>query len=526
MQAETGFGHTTDQGAFFPRDRGLEERIFAVILALCCVALGFVLIWSNGTLMPPSAFLALSAVVMLTIYRVDIGFLLLMGAVLLFGQFEVPGFNTLTFRVSYFKNLKEIPYLPYFSMGDANVFELHFLFIIVVWVALLCIRRDVRARPVALWFPACLWFVWLVSAFAYGMSRGGDFMPALWETRALMYLGVVYVFVPQVIRTKENITAFFWVAIVGITFKAFEGIARYQGNGWSMVGYEAMQAHEDPLLITTLFFLLLGLAIFGGNKGQRRALLVLLFPLLLGFYVGNRRAAYAAFCLSFVAFLVMIPRKNLLRALAYIVPVLLLATYAAVFWDSDGSFAGPIKQMKSGFDKDESSGQEIVKDRNYYSNLYRKIEDYDLAVTIQNAPAVGIGFGTKYEQPLDLVPLDFALRDYMAHNNVLWLLAKGGALGFFLFWFFLNSVGFRGASLVPRLKDPYLKTVCTLSVVSVITLVTAAFFDLHFVRYRTMIYFGALLGLIASIQNLTRDHPALAEEAAAVPAAPPGYAAP
>ena len=119
-------------------------------------------------------------------------------------------------------------------MGNANPFELQFLFIIAVWFVLVCIKKDYHVRHVPLWFPACLSFLWLGSAFANGFARGGDFLPALWEARALMYLGVVYVFVPQVIRTKEHITAFFWVAIAGISFKAFEGIALFAANGWSM----------------------------------------------------------------------------------------------------------------------------------------------------------------------------------------------------------------------------------------------------------------------------------------------------
>jgi len=495
--------------------RRTEELAVLAGIVGYCVLLALVVLWGNGSLMAAGGFIVLSAVVLLTLYRLDIGFMMLFGSALLFGQFEVPGFTTFTYTVSYFRNLKEITYLPYFDMGDASPFELHLIFLIAVWVVLLCVRRDYRTRPIALWGTVCLWLVWLLGAFAYGMSSGGDFLPALWETRALMYLGILYAFVPQVIRTKAQITALLWVAIGGITVKAFEGILRYQGNGWSMIGYEAMQAHEDPLLITTLFFFLAGLVVFGGHRGQRRALLALAFPLLLGFYVGNRRAAYAAFFLSFLTYLVVIPGRNLRRALVYLIPVvILLAGYVLVFWDSDGRFAGPINQIKSGMDKDPSQGEEIVKDRNYYSNLYRKIEDYDLAVTIQNAPAVGIGFGTKYEQPLDLIPLNFALRDYMAHNNVLWLLAKGGALGFFLFWFMLNSVGYVGASLLARLNDPYLKSVCALSIVAIITLVTAAFFDLHFVRYRTTIYFGTMLGLIGSIRNLTRDDPALVQDPA------------
>jgi hypothetical protein len=76
----------------------------------------------------------------------------------------------------------------------------------------------------------------------------------------------------------------------------------------------------------------------------------------------------------------------------------------------------------------------------------------------------------------------------------------------------MNCLAFRGASLFSRLNDPYLKTVCALSVVSVIILVSAAFYDLHFVWYRNAIYFGTLLGLIASIQNITRDNPGLLDD--------------
>ena len=492
----------------YPDDLGL----FLLVTA-CCVMLALVIVASNGSLLSTSAFFVVSVIVIVTLYRVDVGFLILLGMTLLFGQFEVPGLTTFTGSISYFKNLKEISYLPYFDMGIVNPFEMQFLFIISVWLALICIRKDYHARPVALWIPACLWFIWLVSAFVNGMSRGGDFLPALWEARALMYLGVIYVFVPQVIRTKEQIAAFFWVAIACMTFKAFEGIALFAGNGWSMGTFQTLEAHEDPIIMLTLFYLLLGLMVYGGHRRQRVVLLVLLLPLLLGFYLGKRRTAYASLFMSFVGYLILMPRRELIRASRFIVPGLILLTvYTVVFWNTQGGIAGPLQQIKSGFDFNEGGNAEVVRDRDYLSNLYRKIENYDLLMTIRHASAIGIGFGTKYEQPLYLVPLDFALRDYEAHNSVLWLMVKGGASGFFLFWIFMNGLAFRGASLFTRLRDPYLKTVCALSVDSVIILVTAAFYDLQFVWYRNTIYFGTLLGLIASIQNITRDNPGILDQ--------------
>jgi hypothetical protein len=486
---------------------------FFLFVTVFCVVLAFVIVAGNGSPLSTGAFLIVSLIVILTLYRLDVGFLILLAMTLLFGQFEVPGLPTFTGSVSYFKNLKEISYLPYSDLGIANPFELQFLFIIGVWFALICIKDDYHVRPVALWLPACLWFTWLVSAFVNGMLRGGDFLPALWEARALMYLGVIYVFVPQVIRTKEQIAAFFWVAIACISFKAFEGIALFVGNGWTMGTFQTLEAHEDPIIMMTLFYLLFGLMVYGGHRRQRAVLLVLLLPVLLGFYVGKRRAAYASLFMSFAGYLILMPRKELLRISKFIVPGLILLTvYTVVFWNSKGGIAGPLQQIKSGFDISEEGNTEVVRDRDYLSNLYRKIENYDLLFTIRNAAAIGIGFGTKYEQPLYLVPLNFELRNYEAHNSVLWLMVKGGATGFFLFWIFMNSLAFKGASLFFRLRDPYLKTVLALSVVSVIILVTAAFYDLHFVWYRNTIYFGTLLGLIASIQNITRDHPGLLDQ--------------
>jgi hypothetical protein len=482
-----------------------SQRAGIAIVILLAVALAGVVLRTNGSLMASGAFLAVVIVVAATIYRIEWGFYLLLLSVLVFGQFEVPGFTTRTFRVGYFKNVKEIEYLPYFSRGDANAFELHFFFLLAVWLIRYIVRRDIKLKPVPLWGASAAWFVWIVIAFVYGMQRGGEFLPALWETRAVAYLSIMSAFVPQVIQTREQITNVMWVSIIGITVKAFEGINRYIENGWSSGGYEAMQAHEDPVFIAGLLMFLLALLVFGGNKWQLRTIVILLLPLLLGFQVGKRRAAYAALVVSFAVFEVVIPRRSFVRGLKVVVPlVFLVATYVAVFWNSSSPLAGPINEFRSGLQKDVKDGDEVVKDRDYYSNLYRKIEDYDLAITIQNSTLMGIGFGTRYEQPIALVHLDFALRDYMAHNNVLWLLTKSGAIGFFLFWFLLNGLGFKGSSMIARLDDPYLKAVCALSIVGLISLMTAAYFDLHLVRYRTMIYTGILIGLLGSIESIER----------------------
>jgi hypothetical protein len=85
------------------------------------------------------------------------------------------------------------------------------------------------------------------------------------------------------------------------------------------------------------------------------------------------------------------------------------------------------------------------------------------------------------------------------------LLVKVGGIGFFLFWLFIDAFAWRGAAILGALDDPFLKTVCILVVVAVINQLVAAFFDLHLVRYRTMLYMGTLMGLLPALGTLALE---------------------
>jgi O-antigen ligase len=123
-------------------------------------------------------------------------------------------------------------------------------------------------------------------------------------------------------------------------------------------------------------------------------------------------------------------------------------------------------------------------------------------MTVRRAPILGIGFGNKYDLPIDLVHIPFPLRDYIPHNQILWLLVKMGGVGFFLFWLFFNSVMFHGASVFSKLQDPYLKAVCAVLIVAVVNQMVVSYYDLQLTYYRNMIYLGTLTGLLTVVQKL------------------------
>src|ERR1041384_8368837 len=183
------------------------------------------------------------------------------------------------------------------------------------------------------------------------------------------------------------------------------------------------------------------------------------------------------------------PRGLFVKTAAPVVAA--LALYCAVFWNSDSKFASPVRLVKTGFGVDpETAGER------YYSNLYREIEKYDLARTVQDYPVLGIGFGNKYEMPLPLVKIDFPLRDYISHDQILWVIVKMGAVGFCLFCLFFNSFACRAAFTLTRLRDPYLRAVVAVAVAAIVNQLVVSNYDLQLTYYRNMVFLGTFMGLL------------------------------
>jgi hypothetical protein len=474
-----------------------RERFQFTAAAVAAVVLAAVIVVTHGRIWFAGVFLYFAAVAILTFYRLEWGLYLFIGTVLVCDQFKIPGFEPYTLRVGYFRNLKEIPYFPSMDWAVMNLLELHFLLMVFIWLLAVALRKDVKFAHVPAWGAALILFFWIAGAFTYGMRRGGDFLPALWEIRALVYLGAVYFFVPQVLRTKEHVRGLMWVCITAISFKAFQGIARLVRLGFSFQGLPTLTNHEDPLFIISLIVFLSALVVFRANSGQRRAMLLLLIPLLLGFITGQRRASYAALFVGILTFIVLIQKaERRIFAKVSLPVVLVLGLYAAVFWESNSKIASPLQLIKSGLSLDP----DVAGDR-YSSNLYREFENYNLAMTLQREPIYGIGFGNRYDSPIDLASISFPLRDYIPHNEIFWLIVKMGSLGFFAFCFFFESFILYSTSTFKGLKDPYLKAVCAVAIIAVIAQIVVSYFDLQLTYYRNMVYLGCLMGLVSVLKN-------------------------
>jgi len=470
---------------------------FVTVVVSLLVAV--VLYETDGNIEAGMALVAALAIIFISFYRIDLAFFVLIGMVLLFDQFiVVPGGEPLTTSVRYFDNLKQMPFFPSFSEGVMNPIEVQIALMLFGWFLAISAKKNVQVQKVPFSGLGLLLVLALVGSLGHGLGTGGDFLPSLWEVRALFYFILLYFLVPQIIQTREQISVLIWILIIVVAIKDLQGGLRFAELGFSFRGNLCLTNHEDPVFTVDLIMLLIAFSMFGSKAKQRTAILLLLFPMLLGFYAGNRRSAYAAFIASMVAFVFVLNKQEIKSLLKVLVPTMaFIVVYSAVFWNSTSKLGSPVQMIKSGIFQDKKDDGE-----HYSSNLYREIEKYDLAVTSRGSPIFGIGFGKKYLQPMPLVPIPFPLRDWIPHDEILWLIVKMGGLGFFIFWLFIDAVLFEAASIIRMLKDPFLRAVCFLVIASLVGQMVVSYYDLQLTFYRNMIFLGTLCGLLPALREL------------------------
>ncbi len=493
----------------FPRNSLSFQPGIAItyaLIVLVAIVAGAILVLTNGNLAAALAFIAALTVVFATLYRVEWGFYLFFGMVLTFDQFlnPMPFGTPITAKFGYFMNLKQNPFLPPFAAGDMNPIEIQLALILLAWFIAISVRRYRKIQGIPFWGFALLLFLEIFAVEFHGLHGGGSFLKSLWEIRALIYFLLLYFLVPQIIQTREQVNVVLWIFVIIISIKALQGALRFAEMGFRFDGYTVLTNHEDPMFIADLFILGIGLSQFGAKVKLRRAILWLLPILLLGFYSGQRRAAYAGFFVGLGIFIVMLTGRERLKFLRSILPILLVVTaYTIIFWNYHGRLAAPIQLVKSGFFK---SAQEAG--ARYDSNLYRAFERYDLAATVKSAPIIGIGWGKEYLTPIPLVNIGFSLQHWIPHDEILWLMVEMGAVGFFIFFLFMDSILFEAGRLGRKLKDPFLRSLAFMIAAMVVNQMVISYFDLQLTFYRDMIFMGTFCGLLPTIRALDKKQSA------------------
>jgi O-antigen ligase len=166
---------------------------------------------------------------------------------------------------------------------------------------------------------------------------------------------------------------------------------------------------------------------------------------------------------------------------------LVLAAYVAVFAGSSSPLGQPIERFMQLFDT------------NNPSNHYRVLELENLHYTIQVHPW-GVGFGHPYEMFRPLPDIEWALQEYIPHNEVLWVWVKTGTLGFIVMMYFFCRLVAEGVWTYRHVSDPLLRTLAAIVPLAIINQLVASYYELQLTYSRNMIFLGTLIGLLGPIR--------------------------
>jgi len=383
--------------------------------------------------------------------------------------------------------------------------EVHLLLIVAGLLLSFLMLKEPRVPPIAA-KPLLFYSSGIVFFVLYGLFRGGEFLPALWEVRGIILLVLLMVSVPQLIRTEAHVAQMIWVVIAGLGFRAIEVVYHYANANFTFVGGEGgWGSHEDAGMLGILLVFTYAQRLHKIGQKQQLVLTLLVVPIIFAILAADRRTVYPVLFSALVLVGVLQPpdvQRKLMRTT--LKAGIVFALYLGVFWNSrsDGIWVMPARSIREGIAGADEAGAE----ESFSSNLYREAENHDLARMTRERPLLGSGYGVKIDYYLP-IPVGWEMGFYIPHNQLLGVFAKTGIVGFVIFILFylsvLAEISYGFARLV---KDKYLRAVLVFAGVALMNHLVYSFYDLALFHYRCNVFLGALLGVAATILAIESEH--------------------
>ncbi|MBI4317750.1 MAG: O-antigen ligase family protein [Chloroflexi bacterium] len=338
-------------------------------------------------------------------------------------------------------------------------------------------------------------FLFILFGLITGLMRGGDRRMALWELRAIFYMPGVYLLFYNTIKTKQHLQIIAWIILLSIGFVALLGSWTYFVIlGTDLGERQSITDHQQGIFFNVLFLLPAAHAIYR-SRGWQRWVALAAVPLGFVTWVAtDRRSAYVALVVGFVALLALAYRDDKSRVVKLGLALAVISgLYAGVFWNSSGFWAKPLQGVRS---VEAQPG-----DPEYASNQYRELEKWNIALTIRNNALFGVGFGNEFEMYIPMAYWDSPFRNFITHNSVLWVWMKTGVAGFIAYLMFLCLAISGAARVYRKLPDWQLKPPLAVGLAFIIMYTIYSYVDQGW-DYKGMVYSGVVLGSFAVIERM------------------------
>ncbi len=372
-------------------------------------------------------------------------------------------------------------------------------------------KRQEGLRGGPLLWPFLCYLAFVAIGVVHGVTSGGDFKIIALEIRPFWYLFVSYLMAYNMISQIKHLRLFFWFAILGAGFKGAQGVYIYlvvlHGD---LSNQNEIMAHEESFFFVALILLIILFSLLYRYRAQLYAALGVLPLVLIALIANKRRADYIALVVGLVVALAFIfylkPQMRKQLVIGTLLCLALGTGYVLAFSHSNGSFAEPARAIIFVISPDSSDL------RDYNSNLYRQIENYDLKYTVKQNPLLGMGFGKQFLRPIPLPSLDDGNPDfggnpylYVPHNTIYWVWMRLGPGGYIALWYLLGALIVRGGLIARQLKDRSLQLIAVYIIAVACMEIIVAYADYQLFFYRNVIYLGMLAGILMKLPALDRQ---------------------
>jgi hypothetical protein len=378
-------------------------------------------------------------------------------------------------------------------------FELLLMVALVVWLARGVADRRIRLRASPLGVGVMVLVGISIAMVLFGLARGGVFNISLWELRPFLYIGITYLLASQLISKRAAMEAILWGIVIGTGLKGLEGTERVFTVVIPAASRpESILEHDESVFFSVFIVLTLLLWIYGKRGWLRRVATLILPFVIIADFGNNRRAAWVALPAMLIAVAVIayvrMPRRR--KTIAWVVGVVLLisAAYVLVYHNSTSLEGEPAHAVWSQFQPDP---------RDANSNLYRQLENANLALDIKGSVFTGTGFGVPIAHPVpifDASNID-PLINFIPHNTVLYVWLRLGTLGAIAFWCTVGAA-IVAACRLARYPGRDFGLFGTLATAAVIAWLVEGWLDQGITSFRIATLIGCLLGTVAAAHRI------------------------
>ena len=366
------------------------------------------------------------------------------------------------------------------------------------WLGRAVVQRQFKFYAGKLFIPVFVFLAFIVFGLAYGIGTGGNVNVALWESRPIFYMPVMFVLVSNLFTKRAHANYLMWAIMSALFVEGLIGTYVYfvvLGRDLSLVG--EITEHSAAIHMNTLFVFAAAAWLYRGSWRKRLLLPLMALPVFLTYLATQRRAAFIALFIALGLMTLLLYRESR-KVFFVIVPLVGLVglLYLAVFWNRQGALGLPAQAIKSVVAEDQAS----AKDRS--SNVYRDIENINASYTIHLRPLTGVGFGQPFHF---LVPLPdistFVWWEYITHNSVAWIWMKTGMGGFLALMFLVGTAVMTGIRVLWQMPRDDMSAIATTAVLYIIMHFIFAYVDMSW-DVQNMTYMGIALGLINRLEYL------------------------